>query len=219
MCRRATIGWGWCRHSCSPAPRMSLPRCGRFRMWPRRGSWSGSTRGSPAGRGRPTRWPRRRGRCSAIPTPAATATASAAYTSGGKVVSASGDEVVYVSLTPGTAPSGSSASFRRVGAAQPTTAPMFDGGADPVALSAQAGDSIDVVVTDVHGNQVYRQRLGVAAYRPPVVVRTDPSRSKTDVAINASIVIVFSEPVAAGSLTSSSVQLFQGTTPVAGTVS
>ena len=154
-----------------------------------------------------------------IPTPAATATASAAYTSGGKVVSASGDEVVYVSLTPGTAPSGSSASFRRVGAAQPTTAPMFDGGADPVALSAQAGDSIDVVVTDVHGNQVYRQRLGVAAYRPPVVVRTDPSRSKTDVAINASIVIVFSEPVAAGSLTSSSVQLFQGTTPVAGTVS
>src|SRR5438876_936158 len=64
-----------------------------------------------------------------IPTAAAAAAASAAYPSGGKVVSASGDEVVYVSLTPGTAPSGSSASFRRVGAAQSTTAPMFEGGA------------------------------------------------------------------------------------------
>ncbi len=51
------------------------------------------------------------------------------------------------------------------------------------------------------------------------MVRTNPHRGKTDVAVNASIVIVFSEPVADRSLTSSSVRLLRGTTPVAGTVS
>ena len=129
-----------------------------------------------------------------------------------------GDDFVYVSLTPGTVPAGAVATIERLGDVGSTITTLLDGGFDPVPVGAQPGDSIDVLVRDAAGTTRFQSRKAVAASRPPVVVRSDPPRGKTDVAINASIVIVFSEPVAVGSLSSSSVQLFQGTTPVAGTV-
>jgi alpha-tubulin suppressor-like RCC1 family protein len=129
------------------------------------------------------------------------------------------DDVVYVSLAPGTIPAGSLASVRRVGDPTSLTTAVTDGGFDPVPVPAQAGDSIDVVVTDAGGVVVLQQRVLVAAARPPVIVRTEPPPRKRDVPLNASLVIVFSEPMNANTLNSSSVQLLLGTTPVSGTVS
>jgi alpha-tubulin suppressor-like RCC1 family protein len=129
-----------------------------------------------------------------------------------------GDSVVYVSLPPGTAPAGSRAAIRRVGDVASLTTAVLDGGFDPVPVEAQAEDSIEVLVTDAAGGTVLQARLAVAAARPPIVVRTDPPRRKTDVPLNAAIVIVFSEPVDAGTLTPSSVQLLRGGSPVAGAV-
>lgn len=129
----------------------------------------------------------------------------------------SGSDVVYVSLTPGTVPTGSLASVRRVGDAASLTT-VTDGGFDPVPVPAQVGDSIDVVVTDAGGAVVLQQRVLVAATRPPVIVRTEPPPRKRDVPLNAAMVIVFSEPVSGASL-NASVQLHHGSSVVAGRVS
>lgn len=129
-----------------------------------------------------------------------------------------GEEVAYVSLPPGTVPAGNWATMRRVGDDGSIVTAVLSGGFDPVAVTAQAGDSIDVIVRDAAGTTVLQARLAVAARRPPVVVRTDPPRKKTDVPLNAAIVVVLSEPVAEASLSGSSVRLLRGTVPVAGTV-
>jgi len=129
------------------------------------------------------------------------------------------DDLAYVSLPPGTVPTGSWASVRRVGDAASITTAVADGGFDPVPVIAQAGDSIEVVVRDNDGSVALQQTLLVAASRRPIIVRTDPPPRKRDVPLNASVVIVFSEPMNASTLNASSVQLFRGTTSVAGTVS
>jgi hypothetical protein len=66
---------------------------------------------------------------------------------------------------------------------------------------------------------VLQQSVLVAAARRPIVIRTDPPPRKRDVPLNASVVIVFSEPVDASTLDAASVQVLRGTTPVAGAVS
>ena len=134
-------------------------------------------------------------------------------------LASAGDEVAYVSLAPGTVPPGNWATIRRVGDAGWIVTALLGGGFDPVAVNAGAGDSIDVIVRDAGGGTVLHTRLAVAAVRPPIVVRTNPPRKKTDVPLNSAIVIVFSEPVQGSSLTPTSVRLLRGTTPVAGTVS
>ena len=151
------------------------------------------------------------------PTPA---TPLAEVTGALALASGPGDSVVYVSLPPGTVPTGSRAVVRRVGESATLITPVLNGGFDPVLVAANVGDSIEVLVTDAGGNPVPGGIFGVAvtAARPPIVVRTDPPRKKTDVPINAAIVIVFSEPVDAGTLTPSSVRLFHGTDAVAGTI-
>src|SRR2546426_4717656 len=129
-----------------------------------------------------------------------------------------GDSVAYVSLTPGTVPAGRVATIHRVGGTELIVTTIRDGGLDPVPVGARVGDSIEVVVTDAHG--VTLQLLGVTVRptRPPVVVNTDPPRKKTDVPVNAAIVVAFSEPVAGATVTPPAVQLLRGTTAVSGTV-
>jgi hypothetical protein len=128
------------------------------------------------------------------------------------------DEVVYVSLTPGTVPAGATATIRRVGGAASLVTTLSDGGFDPVPVQAQTNDSIEVAVRDAGGATIGVLRLTVTARRPPIVVRTNPPHKKNDVPLNAAIIVVFSEPMDGGTVTPTSVQLLQGTTPVAGTV-
>ena len=131
---------------------------------------------------------------------------------------AAADSIVYVSLTAGSVPSGTTAAVHRVGDEAGVITTVIDGGFDPVAISASVGDSIEVVVRDGEGGVVTQYHLAVAAVRRPVVVRTEPPPRKRDQPLNAAIVVVFSEPIDGASLTSASVQLLQGTTALGGTV-
>ena len=131
--------------------------------------------------------------------------------------SSGGDNVVYVSLLPGTVPGGDVASIRRVGSADLVYAALLDGGFDPVPVPASSGDTVQIAV-DVPGAPRVIFTYGVPRILRPVVVRTWPAPGKRDVTLNATIVIVFSEPVDAATLTTSSMRLLRGTSPVAGTV-
>jgi Tol biopolymer transport system component len=153
-----------------------------------------------------------------VSDPVSTLTLGAAAGTAPMRTSGAADEVAYVSLPPGTVPAGHTAIIRRLGDAGSTFATVRDGGFDPVPVSAGAGDSIDVIVRNTAGATIQQTQLVVAARRPPIVVRTDPPRKKTDVPLNAAIIVVFSEPVSESTLTSSSIRLFRGTRPVAGTV-
>src|SRR5712671_5319723 len=133
-----------------------------------------------------------------------------ALTSGGA------DSVVYVSLAVGTLPSGTHASIKRLDDTLAITTAVLDGGFDPVPITAQIGDSIEVRVTEAGGAVVFHALLAVAAVRHPIVVRTYPPPRKRDLPLNASIVIVFSEPVAGATVTSTSLQLRDGTNMVPG---
>jgi alpha-tubulin suppressor-like RCC1 family protein len=132
-------------------------------------------------------------------------------------VDATGDaNAAYISLEPQTYPAGTTARItnRRSGAA--VTTPMVDGGLDPVPLSANAGDSVSIEVESASGAAIATVNNAVPGRRPPKIVRTIPGRGKTGVPLNPNIEVVFTEPVAPASL-SSSVQLLHGNTQIAGT--
>ncbi|HEY6061085.1 MAG TPA: Ig-like domain-containing protein [Gemmatimonadales bacterium] len=129
-----------------------------------------------------------------------------------------GSDFVYVALTPGTATGGTTALVRRVGDASSVATAVQDGGFDPVPVIAQTGDSVDVTVIGTNGDTLYHVGAVIAASRPPIVVRTEPPPKKRDVPLNASLVIVFSEPVKPSTLNPSSVQLRRGSTSVGGSV-
>jgi Big-like domain-containing protein/WD40 repeat protein len=132
------------------------------------------------------------------------------------VVSAGGNSLIYVSLSPGTVPNGVRATVRNPRSGSAVEATLLRGGFDPVALAAQVGDTVEVVVRDAAGTVVVQARTVVALARRPRVVRTDPPPRKRDVPLNSAIVIVFSEPIAGATLTGAAVQLLQGTAPIAG---
>ena len=153
-----------------------------------------------------------------VSDPVTVATAASPRSAGVASSSGGGSDVVYVSLTPGTTPTGTRASIRRVGDLTSVTTAVVDGGFDPVPVAAQAGDTVEVTVTDAADSAVLYERALVAAARPPVVIRTDPPPRKRDVPLNANLVVVFSEPVDSSTLSSSTIQLRHGPDAVAGTV-
>ena len=132
--------------------------------------------------------------------------------------SASGDSVVYASLVPKTVPTGVTATVRALTSGATVTTAIQDGGFDPVALTAKVGDSVTTVVVDGTDSVLFRAAAAVTPIRRISVIRTDPGSGKRDQPLNANIVIVFSGPVDVTTLTAS-VQLFNGTTSIPGTVS
>jgi alpha-tubulin suppressor-like RCC1 family protein len=128
-------------------------------------------------------------------------------------------DAAYISLAPGTVPNGFQATVRRVGDGASVTTAIFEGGFDPVPVAAAPGDLVDVTVRDAGGVIVGELRGPVPGDRPPIVIRTRPLRKKTDVPLNAPMVIVFNEPVDEATLTTASVRLLRGGAPVSGTVS
>ena len=132
-------------------------------------------------------------------------------------VTASQDSLAFVSLVPGTAPDGVSASIRNSREGVAKTVTVTEGGFDPVGIAARVGDTIDVAVANAAGVVVFQADASVRAPRRPVVVRTNPPAKKTDVPLNIIIQVVFSAPIDPTTL-ASSVQLLRGTTPVPGTV-
>ena len=116
-------------------------------------------------------------------------------------------ELVYVSVYPGSVPRAASVTMQNPKARFELTAAASDGGIDPVPVPALPGDSVIVLVTDSSGH-ITRFGEAVRANRPPVVVRSEPPRKKTDVPINASLVMVFSEPMDSTTVDPQSIQLF-----------
>lgn len=139
--------------------------------------------------------------------------------SGMVVSNAVAGAVAYVSAAPGTFQNAVSAAIRndtRAGALLQVQ--MTDGGFDPVGIDANVGDELSVKVSVVDGGVPPSIATRVPARRPPVVVRTHPSKAGVDVALSAELLVVFSEPVDKSSVTSSSVALLQEANAVNGTV-
>jgi hypothetical protein len=148
----------------------------------------------------------------ALSTSAASFTSAAATATVGSV-----EFVVYVSLTPGAVPGSDTATIRNLATRQLLTVPMANGGFDPVAVAANVGDTLTV---EAHARSVVIAVTNkvVPGRRAPTVVRTDPPGGKTDVPLNTTIEVVFSEPVDSKSVTGS-VRLSAGGVGVAGSVS
>jgi alpha-tubulin suppressor-like RCC1 family protein len=121
----------------------------------------------------------------------------------------SGEDVVYVSLLPGTMARGSTVEIRNVNTGFARTDSLVAGGLDPVAVTASVGDTLELKVRD-GADAIANSRVIVSPRRPPKVVRTVPPPKKRDVALNSTIMIVFSEPVDERSITPQTIRLVRG---------
>ena len=124
--------------------------------------------------------------------------------------------LVYVSLPPGSIPEAEQATISSPRSGGALTVTVVDGGFDPVAVEADAGDTLALDVRLTDADKPLRYAMVVPARVPPVVVRTDPPPKKRDVPLNATMLIVFSEPIDTATLTDSSVPLSRSGVPVAG---
>ena len=129
----------------------------------------------------------------------------------------SGSLVTYVSLPPNAIPGGTTASIRVPRTGATVTTGLIGGGFDPVAITALAGDTLTIVIEVSGGGPKTFTRL-VPASAPPIVIRSDPPSHKRDVPLNSIILIVFSQPIDSSTVNSTTVRLWRGSTPVAGTV-
>lgn len=148
----------------------------------------------------------------ALSTSAASFTSAAATATVGSV-----EFVVYVSLPPGAVPGSDTATIRNLATRQLLTVPMANGGFDPVAVAANVGDTLTVEARALSVVIAVANKV-VPSRRAPTVVRTDPPGGKTDVPLNTTIEVIFSEPVDSKSVTGS-VHLSQGGVGVAGSAS
>ena len=134
------------------------------------------------------------------------------------LVRAAANSVAYVSAAPGTFPEGTSATVRNTTAGGATrSVELANGGFDPVGIDAADGDELSLTVMS-SGNRSTELKVKVPPRRPPAVVRTSPSRGRTDVALNVQITVVFTEPISVSSATTSTVALIDGANAVAGSV-
>jgi len=130
----------------------------------------------------------------------------------------SASTVAYISAVPGTFPGALSAAVRnktRGGASR--SVQVINGGFDPVGIEAATGDELSITVS-LEGGGSTSMEVKVPPRRPPEVVRTNPPKGRTDVALNVQVVVVFSEPVNKSSVTSSSVALLLDGTAVKASV-
>jgi hypothetical protein len=146
--------------------------------------------------------------------------ARAAASASGAAAAWSEAEVAYVSAAPGTLPGALSVRVRNVTAGDPATPPIpvSDGGFDPVSVRAASGDQLELAITQLGGTIAFTYVV-VPPRRPPTVVRTNPPRGRTDVALSIRLVIVFSEPIDPQSLDETSVTVLRGDVALTGVVS
>ena len=127
------------------------------------------------------------------------------------------DNVAYVSLPPGTFPSGETVTITNLASGVARTQPMVAGGFDPVPILSTAGDTLEIQIRGA--NEPIASSTGVVpTRRPPIVVRTGPAKNKTAVPLNVRVFVVFSEPIDAATITSETIKLLLNGQPVDGTV-
>jgi alpha-tubulin suppressor-like RCC1 family protein len=119
-------------------------------------------------------------------------------------------------MVPGTDPAGVSVTVRNGPIGPPVSAAMVDGGFDPIAIAANPGDTLRIIVQRAGGAASAGYAV-VPARTRPAVVRTSPPKGKTDVVLNSRITVIFSQPMDRASLPSA-LHLRLAGTEVAGTV-
>ena len=131
--------------------------------------------------------------------------------------SAADVRLIYVSARPGTFPDAESITITNVSSGESTAVTPVDGGFDPVALAAEAGDELrtDVQLT---GGGTIAYATYVPEHKRPRVVRTIPPNGATEVVLSVAVTVVFSEPVDGNSLGQGGVELRNDGVPVEGTV-
>ncbi|MEP6508298.1 MAG: DPP IV N-terminal domain-containing protein, partial [Gemmatimonadales bacterium] len=130
-----------------------------------------------------------------------------------------GGDVAYVSAAPGSLPTAALVTVRnRTSGGAPIAAIVMDGGFDPVGVSAVVGDELLTTVAMKDGGATISMVTTVPPRRPPVVVRTQPAKGRTDVALSVQVVVVFSEPVNKATVNASSIRLLSNGVGVSGTV-
>jgi Tol biopolymer transport system component len=126
------------------------------------------------------------------------------------------EDITYVSLPPGSIQNAEWVTIRNRRTGGVVEAPMAEGGFDPTPVAASAGDTLDLDIRVSYLAEPLPYALIVPPRRPPVVVRTDPPPRKRDVPLNASLLIVLSEPMDPQVLSSAAIRLELGGEPVAG---
>jgi hypothetical protein len=145
-------------------------------------------------------------------TPSAVGLSSSASVGG-----AGAEANAYVSLPPGVLPQMVSVRIRNVTAGDVSPAvPMVDGGFDPVPVVGSTGDELELTFTDGSGATSVAYVV-IPSESPPTVVRTNPPRGRTDVALSTRVTVVFSEPIDPGTL-AEGVRLLKGGAEVAAAV-
>lgn len=115
-------------------------------------------------------------------------------------VIAAAEELTFVSLPPGALSEAFSVDIRNATRGNEIArAFLIDGGFDPTGVAAAAGDRLELSFTDRSG-AVRVEIATVPLRRPPAIVRTSPTKGRTDVPLNVHPRVVFTEPVEAGSL-------------------
>jgi TolB protein len=127
-------------------------------------------------------------------------------------------EVSYVSLPRGQFQSDESAVISNLMSGASLTAPLVDGGFDPVAIPAAVGDTLEIAILNGSGGVTIGMVSEVFARVPPGVVRTDPDKEKVDVLFNQAPIIIFSEPMDGRTVTDETIQLLLDGQPVEGSV-
>jgi hypothetical protein len=128
--------------------------------------------------------------------------------------------VVFVSAQPGTFPTGLSVTIRNeTSGKSPINVRLSAGGFDPVAVEARAGDHISREVEVFAGDPIPRAVTTAPGLRNPQIVRTSPDRTAWGIPLDATIEIVFSEPINQATITSESVSLSQNGLTVGSSVS
>ncbi|HET7425246.1 MAG TPA: Ig-like domain-containing protein [Gemmatimonadales bacterium] len=110
------------------------------------------------------------------------------------IVSSPIDHKAYVSMVPGTVFVGSQVAIQNGRNRVAVTAPILDGGFDPVAVEAEPGDTLAITVTGTSGAGGTGYRI-VPAASSPKVVRTFPRRHDINTPRDSAIRVVFSQPM------------------------
>ncbi len=123
----------------------------------------------------------------------------------------------FTAFRPGSFPEADAVEIRNRRTGERLSAPMIDGGLDPVGIPAEVGDELELTVMQ-GTTALFTISVFVPISLPPVIVRTDPPDGKTKVPLNASFVVVFSEPMHRDSLTLRHIRVLQNGVPVPGEV-
>ena len=125
--------------------------------------------------------------------------------------------VTYVSFPPGTIPGAVSATISNRRTEVALRVALVGGGLDPIAIVADAADTLAFVI-DTGGSEPMRFTRLVPVSMALAIVRTEPPGGARDVPMNLRAGIIFSEPVDPATVTGTTIGITQGGTAVPGTV-